>query len=77
MARTRLRSDMYRMNHEKPENLTSLYMREEQATDATRLEGILNPKWYDSDKNFRVMSKISPKGLDRIRRILASRGKER
>ena len=77
MARQRLRSDMYKLDSEKPENLTSLYMREEMATDATRLEGILNPKWYESDKNYRVMSKISPKGMDRIRRILASRGKER
>lgn len=77
MARHRLRSDKYRMDHEKPENLKRLYMREEHATDATRLEEILNPKWYDSTKNYRVISKISPKGLERIRRILASRGKER
>ena len=77
MARHRLRSEKYKFSYEKPENLTNLYMREEQATNATRLEEILNPKWYESEKNFRVISKIPPSGVDRIRRILASRGKER
>ena len=45
-------------------------MKELRATDATRLEGILEAKWYDDKKNFRIISKISPRGTDRINRIL-------
>ena len=70
MARKRLRSDAYKMEHQKKGNLTNLYMKEVRATDATRLESILEAKWYDDKKNFRVISKISPSGTDRINRIL-------
>ena len=52
MARKRLRSDAYKMEHQKKGNLTNLYMKEARATDATRLEGILEAKWYDDKKNF-------------------------
>ena len=45
-------------------------MKEARATDATRLEGILESKWYDDKRNFRVISKISPSGTDRINRLL-------
>ena len=42
MARKRLRSDAYKMEHQKKGNLTNLYMKEARATDATRLEAYLS-----------------------------------
>ena len=49
-------------------------MRQTKATDATRLEGMLEQKWFENAANFRIMSKISPKGVDRVNRILDDRG---
>jgi len=58
------------MAHEKQENLTALYMHEGKATDAARLEEMLECKWYHKPSNFRIMSKISPKANDRVNRLL-------
>ena len=52
-------------------------MKEISATNAVRLEEILEPKWYDDQAQFRMISKINSSGVDRIRRILDSRGKAR
>jgi len=43
------------------------------ATASARLESILEDKWYDNPKNFRLISKISPTGSDRINRLLDHR----
>ena len=51
---------MYKMSHEKQENLTGLYMREAKATDAARLEGLLDKKWYDNKTDFKMIAKLSP-----------------
>ena len=72
-ARRRINSDFYKFEHQKKDNLTALYMRQAQATDATRLESILEPKWYDNPMNYRMISKISPKGRDRVNRLLNDR----
>ena len=74
MARKRIRSDLYKFAHQKEPNLKALYMRQTKATDATRLEGMLEQKWFENAANFRIMSKISPKGVDRVNRILDDRG---
>ena len=70
MARKRLRSDCYKMEHQKPTNLTNLYLKEERAMDATRLESLLDAKWYDDTRKYKIMSKISPKENDRLNKIL-------
>ena len=72
-ARKRLRSDCYKMEHQKQSNLTNLYLYEEKAMDATRLEGLLDAKWYDDARKYRIMSQISPKGNDRLNKILNQR----
>ena len=74
MARSRIRSDVYKMEHQKEPNLKALYMRQAKATDAARLEGMLEQKWFENPANFRIMSKISPKEADRVNRILDDRG---
>uniref|UniRef100_A0A7S3MP13 Uncharacterized protein n=1 Tax=Favella ehrenbergii TaxID=182087 RepID=A0A7S3MP13_9SPIT len=73
-ARKRLRSDIFKMSHEREENRTNLYMHEEQATDAARLEEVLEAKWYHKPQNFKIISKINPKGNDRLNRLLNNRG---
>ena len=48
-------------------------MNETSATDASRLEKILESKWYDDKKNYKMISRISPKASDRINRLLYNR----
>ena len=73
-AKKRLRSDIFKMSHERKENRTNLYMHEGQATDAARLEELIETKWYHKPQNFKIISKISPKGNDRLNRLLDGRG---
>ena len=48
-------------------------MHEVKATDAARLEEMLESKWYHKPKNYRIISKISSKANDRVNRLLDTR----
>lgn len=54
----------------------ALYMHEGKATDAARLEEMLECKWYHKPSNFRIISKIGPKGSDRVNRLLDARARK-
>jgi hypothetical protein len=50
--------------------INSVTMREQNPCRANRLQTLFTQKWYEDERNFEIMTKISPKNNDRINSIV-------